>query len=197
MSKTVLALDISTTTIGISFLTYDDTSIKLTHIEDYKPNKKGELLERLVETKAYILSIIKKLNPDEIAIEKHIEYMKASNSKTILLLAIFNQMIALLSYEAINKLPHIINVNSVRAIIKPPNTMGRLSKEDVPTALEYHLGIKWEYLYTKAKRNKIAKIDMRTYDRADSCACGIAYILSQRPKIPKTKRIKKIKIAVE
>lgn len=200
MIKTVLSFDVSTTTIGICKLSYgDDGYVHMDHIEDYKPNKKGDLLERLVETKAYILYLIKKFKPDEIAIEKFIEYMKASNSKTILLLAIFNQTIALACYEELGKLPHIMNVNSVRALIKIPNAIGRLSKEDVPKALEYHLGIKWEFLYTKPKKSKKSriikepKIMPESYDRADACAVGLAYIFSQRPKIKKVRVSKKKK----
>ncbi len=197
MTKTVLSFDVSTATIGICLLSYDDGYVHMNHIEDYKPNKNGDLLERLVETKTYILSVIRKYKPDQIAIEKFIEYMKASNSKTILLLAIFNQTIALTCYEEMGILPVILNVNSVRALIKVPNQVGRLSKEDVPSALEYHLGIKWEFLYTKPKKSKgkikEPKIMAESYDRADACAVGLAYIISQRPKVKKTKSKKKIK----
>ena len=194
MMKTVLSFDVSTTTIGICLLSHDDGYVHMDHIEDYKSNKNGNILERLKETKTYILNVVRKYKPDEIAIEKYIEYMKASNSKTILLLAIFNQTIALACYEETGKLPHILNVNSVRALIKPEGRAGRLSKEDVPSALEYHLNIKWEFLYTKPKTNKKTKkvktstIKAESYDRADAAAVGLAYIFSQRPKKIKAKK---------
>lgn len=170
----IMALDCSSSTIGLSILEKDlSGKIKLLHVEHYKPLKKGTIFERLSKIKEYIISKLEEFNPNEVAIEEFLQFMKGiSGAKTIIILALINRTIGLTVYEWIGKPPCMLNVNSIRAIIKPKGYKGKLKKEAVPEILEQRLGIKFEYLY-----NKKGNITVESYDRSDSIAVGLAYFL--------------------
>ena len=70
----VLSLDISTTTIGIAVCS-NTNKFKVEELTFYKPSDKLFGLDKLLKTKAYILSITDKLSFDEIAIEDIAEHM--------------------------------------------------------------------------------------------------------------------------
>lgn len=170
----ILGLDISSSVIGISVIKNTDTEIKLESVEYYEPpsTQKVSLFESLIATKKYIVDKIKQLNPDKIVIEDIAEHFAggASTSKTIIKLAVYNRTIGLAIYESLGIEPVLINVNTVRSIIRPKDHAGRLLKEDVPTAIEKILNIKFPYQYKKS-----GQIDSTSYDMADAIAVALAY----------------------
>lgn len=165
----ILGLDISTTTIGIAVLARTGKRIKLKNMQYYKPPKNGDLFERLMETKSFILKIVNEFNPDHVVIEDITQYMaNKSGAKTIIALAVFNRMIGLAVYEKTNKLPVLMNVNTIRKLIKTGKN--RLSKEDIPEAVSKHL--KFDFPY---KLNKKGKVSVENYDMADAVAVALAF----------------------
>jgi Holliday junction resolvasome RuvABC endonuclease subunit len=175
-----LGLDISSTTIGISLLEEENNIIKVLNVEYYKPPKKDNIFELLSHTREYIIKKILELNPDEIVIEDFSQFMGgASTSATIILLALLNRTIGLTIYEEYSKTPHLLNVNTVRSIIRPKDYNGKLDKFDVPMALEKIIPeYKHNFLY-KTKGRAEGKVMDETYDMADSIAVALAYILSK------------------
>jgi hypothetical protein len=71
-------------------------------------------------------------------------------------------------YERTGKTPYFVNVNTVRSLIKITNE--RISKEQVPAAIEHHLKIKFPF-----KLDKNGKIKTESYDMADAVAVALAF----------------------
>ena len=102
MVKTILGIDVSSTTIGYCVLTWDDTTndIKLAVSNYIKPLHGGIIIERIVDTRNQIQKIIVAAKPDYIAIEDIIQFMAGkSTAKTIIMLTTFNRMIGLTAYD--------------------------------------------------------------------------------------------------
>jgi len=191
-SKIIMGLDASSSTIGISIIKIEDEKPILIYVDHYKPPKKGSIFERLATIKKYILSKFDEFSPDEVIIEEFIQFLKGSSgASTIIILALVNRTIGLTLYEYSEKEPIMVNVNTVRSVIRPENYIGRVMKESVPEVVEGILGIKLEKLYGKK-----GKFLDENYDRADSIAVGLSYILSnsvEKSIKKKTKRSRKPK----
>jgi len=186
----ILGLDISSSVIGISVIKVNDAFIHLESVEYYEPpsTQKVSLFKSLIETKKYIIEKIKHLNPDKIVIEDIAEHFAggASTSKTIIKLAVYNRTIGLSIYETFNIEPIMINVNTIRSIIRPKDHVGRLLKEDVPQAIEKILNIKFPYEYKKS-----GQIDSTSYDMADAISAALAYQMALDNNKPLSKVKKK------
>lgn len=163
----VLGLDVSTSCIGFACLEVNAGAITVVEIDHYKPIKDGDIFERLAKTRKDIKKVIKRLEPDVIAIEDIVQFMAGnSGAKTIIALAQFNRMIGLVAYDYLKASPILLSVMKIRHGLKigkdlPP-------KEDMPELVAKHLNIEFPYLYTKT--NKIAP---ETYDRADATAVAL------------------------
>ncbi len=173
IKRRILSLDISTTTIGISLLEVsEDGYLSLAYCDYYKPPKEGNLFERLSTTRDYIKSEIIELSPTDIAIEDIIQYMPKSTAATIIALAQINRVIGLCCYDLMGAPPTLFDVNKIRRTIK----LGKLQpkKEDIPSVIEKHLGIKFPYIMKIKGKNK-GKPIIENYDMADSIAVGLCY----------------------
>lgn len=171
----ILGLDASSSTIGVAIIDVNNKKIKLYHHEYYKPPKKGHLIERLYTTKQYIIQLLNNYKPDEVAIEEFIPFMKAkSQAATTITLGIFNRTIGLTIYEETKKMPHMLNVNSVRHTLKFGKKAPK--KEEIPEVVSKHLGIEFPYYKKINRRTKKEQIMVESYDVADSIAIGLAYI---------------------
>lgn len=174
--KTYLGLDISSSTIGLALIERkENNKFCLLHKEYYKPSKKDTLFETLSKTKKFISDKVKELKPDKVIIEDISEYMGGkSTSKTIIKLAVFNRTVGLTIYEECGIMPELINVNTVRSIIRPKGYKGRLAKEDVPDVVAAILKIEYDYIYKKT-----GKIADESYDIADAIAVALAYAATE------------------
>src|SRR6266566_9481615 len=107
MTKRILGIDCSSTTIGISALDIDDSNkISLVESSYIKPPKKGHIVERIAITRDKVLAVINEIKPDYIAIEEIIQFMKgASTAKTIIMLTSFNRMVCLLAHDYLGHPP--------------------------------------------------------------------------------------------
>lgn len=172
----LLALDISTTTIGICVLEKKDNGkLKLINKNFYKPPKDGTMVERLFAVKKYFEKLFIKYKIDHLAVEEYIQFMKGgSTAKTVIPLALFNRTICLAYYEMFLRNPTIINVNTVRKFIKINGVTPK--KEDVPEFVYKHLKIKYKPLTKTNKKTKLEEVMVENYDVADAIAVGLAFI---------------------
>ena len=195
MSKIIMGLDASSSTIGLSIIEeQDDGYLLFKHVEHYKPIKENtHILDTLKWVKEYIISKLKEFSPDEVIIEEYIKFMKGhSSSDSTISLAVLNRTVCMAVYEYLNKKPYIVNVNTIRAAIKPKKYhLPRVPKEEILPLVCQILNIQWEWLTSKK-----GKILEENYDRSDSIACaiGLSYGLkSGKIKSDNGMRIKKTK----
>jgi Holliday junction resolvasome RuvABC endonuclease subunit len=188
MSKRVLGIDCSSTTIGYCVLDIDNNQIQFISANYLKPLKKGTIIERIVDTRNKMQTIIDQVKPDYIGIEEIIQFMKGkSTAKTIIMLTTFNRMVSLLSYDYLQKSPELFNVMSIRHGLKLNKDFPK--KEDMPDLVAKHLGITFPY-----EHNKNGKIKVENYDKADGIAVALyyAFVLTNRivrkVKKPKVKK---------
>ncbi len=175
MLKKVVGFDVSSSNVGYSVFEYDKDNIKLIDYGVIKPLKKVNVLVSLLDLKTKVLEILNKHNPDDIAIEEIIQFMKGkSTAKTIITLASFNRMIGLCSMEFLKKEPKMLNVLTIRSKLKVNGK--RPAKEEVPAAIEHHLNIKFPWIMKKSRKTKTMEINEQSYDLSDGIAAGLAFI---------------------
>jgi len=180
---TILGLDISSATIGAALIEPNDDGFKLKYHEYFKPPKKVSLFESLYETRQWIIEKMLAWAPSEVVMEdiaKHFTSaggMGKSSAATMIKLAVYNRTVGLAVYENLNRDPHLINVHTVRSIVKPGGYKGRLSKDDVPEAVAAILKIDFPY-----KLKKTGKIAEESYDVADAIAVALAFGALEKAK---------------
>ena len=176
-----MGLDISTTTIGIAVLDFDSEG-KATPIliDFYKPikhtieDKNQDFLYTLSTAKRHILNLIREYQPDHIAVEDYIRFLKGrSSSATTIPLGILNRTICLSIYEQYSQTPlHICNVMSIRTRIKKDCSRQDLPpKEEIPELLEKLLNITIPRPMQKTRKGE--KIATTHFDMTDAVA--VAY----------------------
>jgi Holliday junction resolvasome RuvABC endonuclease subunit len=184
MATRILALDASTTTIGISILDYDGYHTVLTHHEFYKPDKANGIIHMLKAARAYILDLIDVFKVDEVVIEEYTKFMKGrSSAATIIPLAILNTTIQLSISDKFGITVVPLNVLKIRHAIKKDKILPK--KEEIPELVAEILGIDFPWVERKGK------IRIENYDVADSIAVALAYIKLQQSSPKKHKRSKK------
>lgn len=183
----VLGFDCSSTTIGYGLVEVDNNKIKLISSGYIKPLKTGTIIENIVDTRDKIKEIIEELQPDYIAIEEIIKFMKGkSTASTIIMLTTFNRMLCLLAYDYLHKPPELCSVLSIRHGLKLNKILPK--KEDMPELVSKHLGITFPYEYKK-KSNRSTKPGLKdeNFDRADGIAVALFYALKLTGKLKKKK----------
>lgn len=176
--KRILGFDVSSTTIGYCVLDIDDQNeIHFVHANYLKPIKKGSIIERIVDTRNKIQSIIDQAKPNEIGIEDIIQFMQGkSTAKTIIMLTTFNRMIGLCAYDYLKKSPELFSVMTIRHGLKTGKDLPK--KEDMPELVAQHLRITFPY-----ETNKKGKIKVENYDKADGIAVALYYALVLSGKV--------------
>ena len=135
-----MGLDASSTTIGLCLLSYDDNVIVLDNLIYYKPPKKGNLFERLAETRKYVCDKISEWKPDCVTIEDIVMFMpNRSSANTVVTLAILNRIIGLAVFDNLNQPPYLYNAMRVRHAIKDGKTLP--SKQEMPELIAKILNI--------------------------------------------------------
>jgi Holliday junction resolvasome RuvABC endonuclease subunit len=191
MTRRVMGLDASTTTIGISIIDYeDDFKPSLVHCEYYKPDKTNGMLEMLHLARTYIISLFGKYNVQEFVIEDYVRFMKGKSSAgTVIPLAILNMTLRLAILD-IGITPETLNVLKIRHAIKLTKVLPK--KEEIPELVSQHLNIPYPWLYKMNTRKKLQVVMEESYDVADSMAVALAWAkLQTTPK--KKSRSKAVK----
>ena len=175
----VLGFDVSSTTIGYCVLDIDDNNqIHFEYANYLKPAKKGSIIERIVDTRNKIQSIIEQVKPDYIGVEDIIQFMQGkSTAKTIIMLTTFNRMIGLCAYDYLKKSPDLFSVMTIRHGLKTGKDLPK--KEDMPELVAKHLGITFPY-----EINKKGKVKVESFDMADGVAVALyhAFVLTGKVK---------------
>jgi Holliday junction resolvasome RuvABC endonuclease subunit len=187
MIKRILGFDVSSTCIGYCLLEWDDVtnSIKFVDMNNHKPIKKGNMVERLYHTRGVIQKIIANYNPDYIGIEDIIQFMKnKSRAITVITLAVFNRMVGLAAHDHLGHSPEFFNVMQIRHGLKIDKELPK--KEDMPELVAKHLGITFPYVYKKS-----GALAEESGDMADGVAVALYYAFVLTGKV--TLKVKKPK----
>jgi hypothetical protein len=198
-----MALDVSTTTIGIAIIDYDDGyNIASVKTSWYRPNhtkKKWHELDSLThlrlidEAEQEILRVALQNEIDEFVVEDYVQYLGGgSTAQTIIPLAVLNMTLRMAIWRRFYIEPVPLSVMKVRHAIK--RTKKLPPKEDIPKLIDKILakGVKygnWEYKVNK--RTKKKELAQESYDMADAVAVGLAYIKIKSSPKPKKRSKKK------
>lgn len=171
MIKKILGFDVSSSTIGIAVLSFNDKTkkIKFVSMEYLKPLSKGTLLERLLDTRDKINEIILRVKPDEIAIEDILMFVKGrSSANTVTVLASFNRMVGVLAIDFLKKMPGLYSALAVRHGIKLTSDFPE--KDEIPDVVSKRLNFKFNFLLNKKNKPK-----EENYDMADAIAVALMH----------------------
>lgn len=194
VKKRIMGLDVSSSTIGLSVVSYDNDKLEIEYMEHFKPPKKGNIFERLHKTSEYIASRVNELKPDEVALEDIVKFMKGkSTANTTTILSAFNRVVGMTVFDQLKKPPYLYDVNFIRKHIKITDKNPK--KEDIPDLIEKVFDIKYPYFLNRNKKRAVENFDI-----ADSIAVALCYIRIEQqglshepPPKPKKKRKKKKK----
>jgi len=190
MTKRILGIDCSSTTIGWCVLDIDSkiTFVKAGYI---KPIKSGSIISRIVDTRNKIQTLINLYKPDHIGIEDIIQFMKGkSTAQTIIMLTTFNRMVGLCAFDYLMSSPEFFNVMAIRHGLKIGKDLPK--KEDMPELVAKHLEITFPYEYS-SRGKKLGSIKIENYDMADGIAVALyyAFVLTGKTKQRKKTTSKK------
>ncbi len=175
--KTLLSLDISSSTIGYAIFEYDQhvTTLKFYgHIKPPSKKKaKGSLSYRLDKTLLLIDNLLLKYQPDEICVEDYAKRFSAGRSRahTIILLSCFNELISLKCYQYSGQETFRYPVVTIRSQVGKLFKLKTVSKDEI-----FDLIIANCKIYQKSfnKKNTLLK---ECFDEVDAVAVGITHIL--------------------
>lgn len=138
--KTVLGLDISSSTIGYALLQYDDElNVNLIDYGFIKPPKatKGSLAFRANEAMKKCNILMSKLQPNSIAIEAYASKFSAgrSTANTIITLSVVNEAVSIGCINTLGFDPIKYPVVTIRSVLSKYLSMQIVSKDDVYPAI--------------------------------------------------------------
>jgi len=181
MSKKILGLDVSSSTVGYGIIEIDDNNeIHFVKCDFIKPPKDGSILDRIIFTRNKLKELLDNEKPDYIGIEDLILFMIKSTATTTTTLSAFNRVLGITAYDYLSSSPELFSVMSIRHGLK----LGKIvpKKEDMPELVAKHLGITFPYV-----KDKKGKIKVESMDMADGVAVALYYslILTGKIKAPK------------
>lgn len=172
---TVLALDISTTCIGLAILDNSGQVIDLSHI-----SPKGTLFEKAKQVKEHLSQYN---GITDVAIESPL--LGSNNINTVGTLLRFNGMVSLVCFELFNVQPEYISTYEARKNAFPDLMQkgksgkvvlfggypSNVDKKEIirQKVSEAYPSIQWEI-------NRNGKIKKEMFDRSDSVCVGLAYL---------------------
>ena len=173
--KTVLGLDISSTTIGWAMISYDKENYSLESYGHIKPskNKKYSKIEKLSMTYDMVKEVVHKLNPDEIAIEQYASKFSSgrSTARTIIVLSTYNEALSLCCYREFGKIPFRYAPVTIRSSISKYFDKKIKSKDD---AFEFVCNNVSNF---KTKTNRLLNIKKESYDEADAICVALCHFI--------------------
>ena len=176
--KTVLGLDISSSTIGWSLLEYDDQKIELKDYGHMKPPKstKGSLAFRASNAYDEMYDFLKRIDPDFVVIEAYANKFPAgrSTARTIIVLSVFNELMSIACLKGLSYEPIRYAVVTIRSVLSKQAGYKISSKEE---CFDY---IKKYFSNFSLRNNKNGKIAKECYDEADAIAVALTYIFKER-----------------
>ena len=176
--KTILGLDISSSTIGWSILEYDDKQIILKEYGHIKPPKssKGSLTFRVSAAYDEVYDFLKKKKPDAVASEAYANKFPRgrSTARTIIVLSVFNELVSMACLKGLSYEPEKYAVMTIRSMLSKLAGYKITSKED---CFEF---IRKNFSNFSLRNNRNGKIAKECYDESDAIAVALTYILKER-----------------
>ena len=169
--KSILSLDISSSAIGWAVISFD-ADYKLLDYGSILPSKKiKNIQERFEDLESKLSKLVSANNYDYIVVEDYASFFKGgrSNSRTIIILALFNEFTKYFLYKKTGVLPEKISVISIRSILSKKFSKKIRSKDET---FEF---IKENEPGFSVRLNRNNNIRKECYDEADAIATGIAY----------------------
>lgn len=180
--KKILGLDVSSSTIGWGVITDSNVPI-LTSYGHIKPlnKKKAESKDqgytpRLDSAYKEIRELVRELQPTHIVIEEYAKKFSAnrSSANTIIVLATFNETVALACYHELNIEPVKYSVVEMRSKVSKALDKKLKSKDDVfPFVNEYFENF-------KPTKTRVGNIKKEHYDEADGIFAALADYVIRR-----------------
>jgi len=180
----LLALDISSSTIGWAILNIDDNQVlTLPYMGYLKPPKKakGSMSLRLSYAYDEIQNLIEMYEVTDVVVEAYAKrFTKGrSSANTIIVLSTFNEVCSLAAYQKLGKDTFSYPVISIRAALSKHFGFKIMSKDDIfPVINKYCKNFRPEL-----NRNK--KIREESGDVADAISVGLTHILKESKAISK------------
>lgn len=178
-SKTsILGLDCSSATVGWGLIVLNKSPTLVAHGHIKPLNSKHADIERLNDIYHRIGKLCDETRPSCVAVEDVFLFMKGkSTARTITLLAAFNRVISLATYQK-TKNVYLYSVHDIRNLINK-NYNITIDKESMPNAVADYLEPKFEPII-----NKKGNISKETYDEADGVAAAWAHaVRTQNPDL--------------
>lgn len=190
--KLIAGFDISTTTIGISFVYIEDKKIKEINYFYYKPKKTLGQIRMLFEAKKFIMDALDKVEDKykikaTICVEDILLFAQKTTYKTIAVLSAINRVLSVGFYERYGAV-NLFAVSTIRATIRKEfGAKERIEKKQVPLTLEKILqkhipSFKFDWEITKAGKRKNCKDKLleENFDKADALAVAMTYIIKNK-----------------
>lgn len=177
--KTLLSLDISSSTVGWAIFKFDQQTAELFKYGHFKPPSKKQSKDclpiRLNKAVEFLENLIDIFQPDLVVIE---DYAKSftkgrSTANTIILLSVFNETLRRTAYNKTGKDPLKYPVATIRSVIGKHFNEKVVSKEEIFPVIVKHC----QRFITRKK--KTGNIVDQCWDEADAIACGIVGVIKQ------------------
>jgi Holliday junction resolvasome RuvABC endonuclease subunit len=174
----LLALDISSSTIGWSVLERDKTSITLIDYGHIKPPTKAKAAKagygysyRLHEISKAIIELVGSTQPDTVIVEDYAKKFSSgrSSANTIIVLATVNEVVSLVCFQLVGKEVTRIPVTRLRSVVKKQHLVDVKDKDDAMKLCKKL----FKNFVTVNNRNGNTKKEC--YDESDSIIVGLGY----------------------
>lgn len=171
----LLALDISTSTIGLAIFSEDHKLHELSHIKF----KQGKNLFVKLEEFIKFFEKYEKLPINEVIIEEPLRAFKGkfSSAQTISILNFFNGMISSYLFNIFNTEPIYYNVQHARKLAFPNLLIPKSHPNKKALIMESIINIFPTLNFEYSKRT--FKLKEESFDMADAIVVGLAHIVSK------------------
>jgi len=169
--KKMIALDISSSTIGWSVFSFNKDKILLSRWGHIKPTKKGTLAQRAIDARIKVKKIFLEEVPDEVVVEDYASKFSSgrSTARTIIVLAVFNEAIKMLAHETLSISAYAYPVRTIRSVVSK-NELKDISDKD--KVLNFCSNKFKKYSIVMNRNNNVKK---ECYDECDSMAVGVCH----------------------
>ena len=163
MNKSILTFDISTSIIGVSYISFKENGFKINWTKPIIFKTEKNEFAKLDTFKTFINSL--KVKPTDIIIEAPLKF--SNNQNTVAKLLFFNGLCSSFLYSKWNIIPQYINPGKARKTAFPEVKFGRRTAEIKEQVLE---------CVKTAFPSLILPKNLSQFDCADSVVLGLAYI---------------------
>lgn len=163
MNKSILTFDISTSIIGVSYITFKKDKFKINWAKPVIFKTEKNEFAKLDTFKTFMHSL--KIKPTDIIIEAPLKF--SNNQNTVAKLLFFNGLCSSFIYSKWNIIPQYINPGKARKTAFPEVKFGRKTAEIKEQVLQC---VKTTFPTLILPKN------LAQFDCADSVVLGLAYI---------------------